>query len=263
VSKADTVRNCPRKFKYQYIDKIKGLRAPKEIDALVGKAAHKLLEYAVSLGRPANQFAKGILSEFGLEGESADRFLALIPAADKLSTQLAGFPQKHATLPPKTEQKIAVSLEGKAVDFFDNAKGFFRGVLDLSYRVKNKNHLIIMDHKTGKYRGLSYYQSQFDGYLWLVKGLYPELEGVQVAVNYLQTGQTEFAPFKYVHDAGELGEHVVAFLNKATAKVQNLEAVKPGPLCPWCDFHSICPAHTADGNHGEENSYENGKGVNP
>jgi hypothetical protein len=262
ISKADTIRNCPRKFKYQYIEKIKGLKAPKEGDALVGKAVHKLLEYAVSLNRPANQFVNGVIIEFGLEGENADRFLALIPAADNLVARMAGYPQKYGTLLPKTEQKIAVSLDGKAVDFFDNAKGFFRGVLDVSYRVRDKNHLIIMDHKTGKYRGLDYYQSQFDGYRYLVKGLYPELEGVQVAVNYLQTNQTEFAPFKFVHDAGELCERVVVFLNKATARVDSLEAVKPGPLCPWCDFHSICPVHTADGAHGEENTDKDGKGTN-
>lgn len=263
ISKADTVRNCPRKFKYQYVDKIRKMTAPKAGDAIVGKAVHKLLEYAVSMSRPASQLVDTVISEYNLEGENADRFLALVPAADNLVARLAGYPQKYDTLPPRIEQKIAVSLEGKAVDFFDNSKGFFRGVLDISYRIREKNHLVIMDHKTGKYRGIDYYQSQFDGYLWLVKGLYPELEGVQIAINYLQTNKTEFAPFRYVHNAGELCERVVAFLNKATARVTSLEAVRVGPLCSWCDYYSICPAHIVDGAYGEENTDENGKGINP
>lgn len=264
TSKADTIRNCPRKFKYQYVDKVRGLKSPKAGDAIVGKAVHKLLEYAVSLNRPANQFVGNVITEYALEGENADRFLAQIPAAENLIIRLEEFRLRRWGSPlPKIEQKIAVTLEGKSVAFFDDSKAFFRGVLDLSYRVTGTNHLIILDHKTGKDRGLSYYQSQFDGYMWLVKGLYPELEGVQIAVNFLQTNKTEFSPFKYVHDAGELCDRVVAFLNKATAKGENLEAVRPGPLCPWCDFHSICPVHEADGDHGKENYDEAGERVNP
>jgi hypothetical protein len=156
-----------------------------------------------------------------------------------------------------------VTLDGKAVAFFDEAKAFFRGVLDLSYLIPSKPHVVIMDHKTGKDRGIGYYQSQFDGYLWLIKSLHPELEGAQIAVNFLQSDRTEFAPFTRFHDAGELCERVVAFLNKATAKVENIEAARPGPLCPWCDFHSICPARTADGTHGKENNNEDGEGINP
>jgi hypothetical protein len=264
TSKADTVRNCPLKFKYQYIDKIRGLKAPREEDALVGKAMHKLLEYAISLNRPAEPFIGNVLAEFGLEGDLADRFLALIPSAESLLVRLEDYRTRRWGGPtPKIEQKIAVTLEGKPVAFFDDSKAFFRGVLDLSYRIPSKPHIVLLDHKTGKDRGISYYQSQFDGYLWLIKGLYPELEGAQIAVNFLQTNKTEFSPFTRFSNAGELCERVVAFLNKATAKAENLEAAKPGPLCPWCNFHSICPAHATDGTHGKENHNEDGKGVNP
>jgi len=264
VSKADTVRNCPLKFKYQYVDKLRGYKSPKEGDALVGKAVHKLLEYAISLGRPVDPFVENIITEFGLSGENEERFLGHIPAANKLIARLEAYRKLRWGSPtPKIEQKMAVNLNGEPVAFFDDSKAFFRGVIDLSYRVTGTPHLIILDHKTGKYRGLNYYQSQFDGYLWLAKSVYPELEGVQVAVNFLQTDKTEFAPFKYVRDAGELSDHVVAFLNKATAKVTSLEAARPGPLCPWCSFHGICPAQKADGIHGKEYTEQDGKGTNP
>ena len=254
VSKADTARNCPLRFKYQYIDKVKNMVSPKAGDALVGKAVHKLIEYALTTGRPAERFKDTVMGEYGLEGENVERFLTLIPSAESLLKRLAFYQTAWKALPPKIEQKIAVDLDGKAVSFFDNSKAFFRGVLDMSYYLPEKKHMIVLDHKTGKYRGVGYYQSQFDGYRWLVKGLNPELEGVQVAVNFIQTNQTEFAPFTFVHDAGELRDRVVEFLNKATAKVVDLSAPKRGPLCPWCDFHSICPAQNADGIHGEENS---------
>lgn len=263
VSKADTVRNCPLKFKYQYLDGIKGLKAPKMADAEIGKAVHKLLEYAIAINRPVRQFVDVIINEFHLEGADLERFMNLLPAADNLIQRLSGYQQRWGSPAPKIEQKIAVSIDGKAVDFFDNSRAFFRGVLDIVYKIKDKNHLVIMDHKTGKYRGIDYYQSQFDGYLWLVKGLMPELEGVQIAVNFLQTDQTEFSTFKYLHNAGELCERVVAFLNKSTARVEDLEAVKPGPLCPWCNFHSICPAHNADGTYGKENTDKDREGTDP
>lgn len=264
TSKADTIRNCPLKFKYQYIDKVRGLISPKAGDAIVGKAVHKLLEYAISLNRPAAQFVGNVMSEFSLEGENADRFLAHMPATESLIVRLENYRQKRWGSPiPKIEQKLAVNLEGKSVAFFDDSKAFFRGVIDLSYRIPGKPHVVLLDHKTGKDRGIGYYKSQFDGYMWLIKGFYPELEGVQIAVNFLQADKTEFSPFTYVRDAGELCDHVVAFLNKATAKVENLEAARPGPLCPWCDFHSICPVHAADGTHGKENTNEDGEGSNP
>lgn len=264
TSKADTVRNCPRKFKYQYIDKIRGLKAKKLGDALVGKAVHKLLEYSLVLKRPISDFVDTVIAEYDLNEENTARFMGNIPAATSLMERMNAYCQRKWNNPtPKIEQKLAVNLEGKGVAFFDDSKAFFRGVVDLSYRIPGTQHMVILDHKTGKDRGIGYYQSQFDGYLWLLKGAYPELEGVQIAVNFLQSNKTEFATFKYVHDAGELRDHVVAFLNKATAKVVDIEAVRRGPLCDWCDFYSICPAHNTDGGHGEEISNEGGEGSDP
>jgi len=268
VSKADTLRNCPRKFRYQYIDKVNvkemGLRAPNAGDALVGKAVHKLLEYALLLNRPATGFTDTVLGEYKLNDEEIARFRALVPSADSLVAKLKVLWEKWGVQSPKIEQKIAVDINGKAVDFFDNSRAFFRGVLDLSVRIRDKNHLVVFDHKTGKDRGVGYYESQFDGYRWLVKGLYPELEGVQVAVNFLQTNRIEFAAFKYLHDAGELSDRVVAFLNKATAKAGDIDATRTGPLCMWCDYYSICPAHATDGTHGQENKHDtDGEDTNP
>jgi CRISPR/Cas system-associated exonuclease Cas4 (RecB family) len=263
ISKADTVRNCPRKFKYQYIEKIRKLEAPKKGDALVGKAIHKLLEYAIRLNKPANLFTANVISEFTLTGEDVDRFNSLVPAADSLVARLAKSQLRWSAFPPKIEQKLAVDINGHVVNFFDDSKAFFRGVIDISYQIKNRKHLIVMDHKTGKYRDINYYKSQMDGYLWLVKGLDPELEAVQTAVNYLQTDQTIYALIERVPDAGELGDRVIAFLNKSTAKVTDLEVMTVGPLCLWCDYHSICPSHGADGTYGKENTDADGEGANP
>jgi hypothetical protein len=244
TSKADTLHNCPRKFKYQYIDKVRGLTAPKMGDALVGKAVHKLLEYAITFNRPIDKYIKTVIAEFSLVNDDASRFSNLVPAAEALVKRLGDFQRRWKASPPRIEQRLAVSLSGETVGFFDDKKGFFRGVLDLSYHVKDKNHMVILDHKTGKDRGLKYYTNQFDGYLWLSKCAVPLLEGIQVGVNFLQTNRTEFSTFKYTHDPLELRNNVVRYLNKATARVDNLEVVRPGPLCGWCDFYTICPLHT-------------------
>lgn len=263
TSKADTAQNCPRKFKYQYVTKIRGLHAPNTGDALVGKAAHKLLEYTLQMCQPAENFTDAVISEFELAGDDLQRYLTFVPAVDRFTVLFRKYQERWGGYPPNLEQKIAVSLDGKSVPFFDDSKAFFRGVLDLSVIIKSRNHAVILDHKTGKYRGVNYYTKQFDGYKWLIKTLYPEIEGVQVGVNFLQADKLEFAAFEQTHDAGELRDRVISYLNKATAKVVDLEAVRPSPLCAWCDFHSICPVHTADGIHGKEINSGIGEGSNP
>jgi len=249
ISKADTAKQCPHKFYLQYITK-KKMDLPPNADALIGQAVHRAVEFALC-GRPVDAAFKFAIEEFNLTSNEIERALALRPAAYNFLRKFNAYCTRHNANAPKMEQRFGIDFDGNPIEFFNN-NGFLRGVIDLYMTFKGTNDAIILDHKTGKYRALNYFKSQFNAYTLLLKAHLPELERIQTGINFLKEDTIEFVKkLQDVRDVQPIFEDITKFLNEATVEAHKHSLVRPGPLCGWCDYQRICPAH-ADGTNGNK-----------
>lgn len=251
ISKAKAANTCPYKFKLQYVLKEKArLTAGKE--ARVGQCVHEVLEMALA-GRPVKTTLPLIIQQHGLTTDEEDMALAFETAIVNFVKRLATYRRKINAKEPVMERKMGLSVDGRAVNFY--AKDvFMRGVLDMYMFIHGRPHAVVLDHKTGKDRGLEPHEAQFEAYLAMMKAVYPELTGVSIGVNFLQTDHVEFfdnGRMRDVRDITPLMNRVINYLNTATRGITDLDLCKVTKLCGWCDFRNVCPKYS-DGTNGSE-----------
>ncbi len=251
ISKADVAALCPHKFYLQYIKKVKLEGLAPNVDALIGKAVHRALEFAIT-GRPLAQCLQFAIDEFKLTTHEIDRVMSFELAATHFVDRFESYRRRHDCAEPVTEQRLAIDFDGNSVDFFNN-KGLLRGVIDVYTCLKTKPYALIIDHKTGKEQDLHYYENQFNAYTLLLKAKIPTIMGVIVGINFLQEDAIELrenGKITPVQDITPFMENIIRYLNKATETTHNHTICKTGPLCGWCDYREICPAMGA--NHGRK-----------
>lgn len=255
VSKAKAAAECPKRFWFSYILKKKADKV--NADALVGQAVHKAVEYML-VGYPASKAFDAVLAEFELTSNELDRVMNFQVAAQNFLDKFRRYTERHNAQKPMIEMKLAVDIDGKPVDFFNNKRGFLRGVLDLSCLFRGTPHGLVLDHKTGKEHDLRYFQTQFDSYIWLLKAAYPELTGIQVGINFLKADVVRFGKMYDVTSADLIRDRMINYLNEATREAEkSFETTHITKLCAWCDHISYCPAHTGN-DHGKETTQKEG-----
>ena len=253
ISKAEVAKQCPHRFYLQYVLK-KKVSVPPTPEALIGKAVHSALEYAIGAkGKMSiNKCFKVAILEHKLTTKEIENALGLRPAVENFIKKYWSYTQRHNLSAPILEQKLSVDFNGKATRFWDNDNGLIRGVVDMSARYLGRPWSLILDHKTGKERDLSYFDKQFDAYALFLKSIAPELEEIKLGINFIRADRIELKKGMLdVRDIQPMFERVLTFLNEATCDAHNHELVRPGPLCGWCNYRSECPAH-ADGANGKQ-----------
>jgi hypothetical protein len=245
VSKANTARECPRKFNYQYLQKLKMPRT-KAYEASTGQIVHKALEIALTGAAVSKSFEVALAQvRDPLSTEEIEDVLSFKSPVQTFLGKFGAYRVRHGGNEPVMEQKLAVDFNGNPVPFFDNERAFMRGVIDMSMTFANKPIALILDHKTGKYKDLTYFRDQFDAYLLLLKASNPALEQVQLGINFLRVNKIEFIPgLVDVRDVTPIRDRIVRFLNDSTQYMNDLERTRPGPLCRWCEYQAVCPAQT-------------------
>jgi len=242
-SKAEMAQQCPYKFYLTYIEKRK--RKPNE-DALVGQAVHQILEFMIS-DRSWKLSREAALEKYEkLPASAIDRIDAMESNVLAFIQKLRRYKQKHNIHSTWIEKKLATDLEGNPVQFFDNSKAFFRGIVDLAMFPNNTNHVILLDHKTGKQRHLRYHETQFDCYLLLMKAKLQNLEYGRVGIHWAKWAKVEFS--KQGRDITKIQpyiERLIDWLNLKATNLENLKETRQGPLCNWCDFKETCPEYNA------------------
>lgn len=252
VSKANISKQCPHRFYLQYVKKVK-VDVPPTQEALVGIAAHSALEYAIGSNGKLSvaRCFKLAITEHSLTTREIEIVRGFQPAVENFMQKLKIYRHRHNADLPIIEQKLAVDFEGNPIKFWDNS-GLIRGVVDMSLRFKGRPHALIIDHKTGKERELAYFEKQFDTYALLMRAAIPELEAIKLGINFIKADRIDFKKGMLdVRDVQALLNKVLSFLNETTREADNHKLVRPGPLCNWCDYKSVCPAH-ADGTDGKK-----------
>lgn len=237
-SKIDCIKQCPYQFHQKYIVKKK---LPSNIDARIGQAVHRALEFVLS-GRTLDASLKFAAEEQQFTGTELERFNTFTTQIQRFFKKANTYKRKHNTSMWKMEQRLAVDWECKPLPFFNN-NGFLRGVVDLYCTKKEGSEIIIIDHKTGKMNDFRYYQQAFQIYVVLLKAQLPLAKRAKIGINYVKHDSVVFSKNVYdLQDTQYIIDNLIMTLNEITANV-DFQEQRVGRLCAWCDYSDECPAY--------------------
>jgi hypothetical protein len=261
LSKVESLKQCPLKFKYGYVNKPdRSILTPTDnFDSRVGKAVHKLLEMLV-LGHKMGQAITTITRESKLTTREIEALEASRPAAEKFISTFGAFRNQGERHDLLTEKKIAVGFKGEKRPFFDKWGTpntiLLRGVIDVGLVYLDKPTAIIIDHKTGKNKGIAHYGNQLDFYAFFIKANYPHVTRMIPAIHWVQDKQVEQGADMDLTRLDVLMDKVVQFMLDATENIDasKLDNTQTGVLCSWCDYYALCPefaTHVDGGANGQ------------
>ena len=255
TSKADTASQCPKKFWFSYTVK-HAKPASYNADALVGKAVHSIIEFALG-GKPVDHAVKLAMEEHNLCTPEQSRVSDMVPSVSTFLRRFETYCHKYAVADVLVEKKLAAGFQDQPLKFFDN-KGLIRGVLDIGLVIPNANYFTVLDHKTGNRRSLEYYSKQFEAYYYLVKVNYPQITHIVPGIHWVQEGDIEMGKPILLKDLDTLYNTVMTRLNTATTSTHTIDQTVTGPLCKWCDYRAVCPAHAQGNGTGDDRQDEQG-----
>jgi len=242
ISKAGVIEKCSLQFDYKY-----GPNKQKELvtsaESRAGVAVHAALEMALG-GTDVNRAFRHAADKLELTSNERDELQTFYEQVEKFVKRIEQFKLKRNIHPANVliERQLGVTTEFKPSPFF--GKGvFFRGVVDFAMLTPT-NELIIIDHKSGKQKELSYYEAQFKAYCIMGMAVYPQIRGVQTAVNFIATDKLEWAPFVSAETIRtEYWPWLIQYLTKACEKLITEPTPTPtkGWYCSWCGYKPICP----------------------
>lgn len=215
-SKIKAVKNCPYKYKRNYIDKA---YEPGSIYAIYGQAIHKVFKEIVMKKLGSKDATK--IWRMTFESElSNNREIIVVKRYEFFLKR--GYPMIQIFIKKLNDLKIESALHCEERMYGDYKSEKFCYVTDLIYKDPN-NKITLIDYKTGKARVEDYYQLAF--YKMLSK-----LE-IEELILYYAFGQIiRFKFSKYANDA-------IKYIDSA------LEIIKKGDFyrikndnCKYCIF---------------------------
>lgn len=243
-SKADLAGRCGLAFKYRYVDKVKG--GPRGAPAKIGVTVHRAQELVfegVPVKDALSQAVEDVDEVLTHKEEEKVRTFAqsLLDFKTKVDMFVERYPAKELFL----ERKWAVMPDFTPCDFFD-PDGMIRGIVDMGILLEN-GYLVIIDHKSGRLRPMSYYGTQLDVYAVMSHAYFPEIKGVQCALNFMASDKVLWGKpknSKFVVDV--LRPWLIKYLNGRATSVAEFSA-RTGPHCKWCDYRGDCPEQVSNG----------------
>lgn len=217
-SKISTHLQCPKKFQFCYIDKVK---IPyKHNEALVkGSAVHSILEYfpEKSLHKYAEKYFD--VAETYLKSPSGWELI-----------------NKNAM----KEFDLAFDSDFNLVDYKDKS-AMFRGSVDRV--IIEGNTLTLVDFKTGKFKddystyGQTYEQLMYYSIWFFLR--FPEVSEIKISYVYIEHPQNE------PNTRTLLRENLDEIKFNLISNIYNIEKdeefkKKTGPLCNYCDYQEHC-----------------------
>ena len=237
-SSASTFRQCPRRWKHRYLDK---LPDPKGVPALIGTFVHRVLE-ELMLAEPGDrnvEHARSLARSLWTEVADDPDFQALLldDAAQRgvrwqawrLVERFFSMEDPTAVDVAEREQRLEVDLEGVP----------FVGVVDLTERVAAG--LRVTDYKTGRVPSARYLDDKLSQ-VWLYAAA---LDAVgqsvdEVRLMYL-TGAFVDRPRDGEAIAAAVDQHCGTWTSIGVALASGEFPTRTGPLCGWCPYASSCP----------------------
>ena len=241
LSKAQTATTCPFRFDMKYTRRIKGKVPPKDSARKVGIAAHAALEMVLTGKDLKESMIKAAVDEELTSTETVD-LRSLGHNIKSFLERLRVFKEKKGVSEQYVEKKFGLTHSLKPTEFFGKDV-FFRGVWDLCLIAGNspKKYLVVIDHKSGKTKNLSFYTDQLRLYSLAGIHLFSDVVGVHSAINFIPDDNVVWATLNSVKIVrSEYIPWYVNLLNEAAAGIPSKRAQKCW-LCPYCEYHGECP----------------------
>jgi hypothetical protein len=244
ISKAGVIEKCSLQFDYKY-----GPKKIKETDqyeeSRVGVAVHAALEMVLGGHDQKKSFMIAGDNE-GLTTDELDQLNGFWDQVERFNKSMNAFKRDHKVKETFIERRWGVLPDFKGCEFFDK-KGLFRGVLDYGM-LTARGDMVIVDHKSGKEKDLSYYDKQFRGYAIMALAKNPSIKGVQTAINFIATDNMPWNPYitaEQIRD--EYNPWLIKYLTESAVGLTKDPVGKEGWWCNWCSFRSICPLKGGSG----------------
>lgn len=251
VSKAGMLQICPKQFQFQHVLRL--AQAPKSQESKVGTTIHTVLEYG--LMKPPQDlsgYTEELAQREGLTEAEAAQVRAMVPAAEEYVRRITAFRLTARVVRSVVEPKLAISPTFQPVDFFARTNNLIRGLLD-EVEITEGGVAILVDHKSGRRKPIAEHATQLHVYRLLIVANYPEVKGVQCAINYVGSPKLDWAPrpdggpgpWTRGEIQGQLQhwlEHFLHSLARPLANMRDGEPKKnPGWACDWCAYVAHCP----------------------
>lgn len=210
-SRLRTYNECPRRAKYQFVDKV----PEKENEAIVrGKAVHTAAAEFIGTGKLAPTQDVAI----------NEAMVVLSPWKSKL--------QALHDMGSLVEKQAAFDVDWEQVDWFSR-RAYLRVVFDVIVPPRNK-HVLVIDFKTGKKR--DEHKEQLSLYAAGAHALYPTLDhNYEVCFVYLD--HPHLAPMTESIHANQMANVRAVWEAKAAPMLrETVFPTKAGPQCRWCPY---------------------------
>lgn len=243
-SKASLAAQCGKAFKLRYIDKIKG--EGQSTAARIGNVAHRVQELALQGTSVSEAIKEATAENTELTHSETETVKTFAEAVGIFLGKINTFGHQHPIKETHTEIALAITPDFKSCDYKD-PEAMIRGIVDVALLL-DSNHLIIIDHKSGKKHAMSKFATQLNIYTIMGYAHFPDVKGVQTAINFMaHDAEVKWAAArtpKYIEDV--LQPWLTKYL---TTKVQKLKTFDANitPLCGWCDYRQICEDWLANG----------------
>ena len=226
-SKINTFIECPRKFKYRYIDEIT-------------EEANKYM----LLGTEVHEIAEEIAIEL-MEGNEIDDVFSNLDYDEKLEDHIKGLEKFFNDIYSNGYEIFS------AEEFIVDEKSNMNGIVDIVIRNEN-DELIIFDYKTGQPRDIGKYKLELCVYKILLESKYPELNVVSAGIYFTSAGAYRIANFESSNmdyfksqSKGDIGDGDFDYVDAVVDNLyetmdRNYYITKKGYLCRFCFYKEMC-----------------------
>ncbi len=253
-SRIGCFEQCPRKYKFKYIEKPK-IDIPVTVEAFLGNMVHKTLEQCYRLAQRGKVMALDELLACyeRIWKENLPENLKIVRkemTADDYyrlgQKALRVYHDRHHPF----DQEITLDLERKVILAIDaDGKYKLQGFIDRLTR-DSSGRLRIHDYKTSSTLPTQQEadaDSQLALYQIAVEEMWPDNNGVELVWHYLQF-DTTLISHRDSDQLKELKKKYIDKINKIEAAVRlNNFPISETGLCDWCEYYSICPAKGGEG----------------
>lgn len=227
-SKINTFIECPRKFKYRYIDEI----------------TEEANEYML-LGTEVHEIAEEIAGEL-MDGNEIDDVFLNLEYDENLEDHIRGLEKFFKDIYSNGYEIFSVE------EYIVDEENDLNGIVDIVIKNKESDELIIFDYKTGKPRNISQYKLELCVYKILLESKYTDLIVSSAGIYFTSAGAYRIANFGSVGadyfksqskedlDDGDF-DYVDGVVDNLYETIdRNYFKKEKGFLCRYCFYKEMC-----------------------
>jgi len=234
ASRISLWNSCPRKFKYNYIDKIP--KEPRDDTPLKkGFCTHLFLE-----NHTANLGKERLLKEISREKIPNE----IVQESKKIYKKFVDSDlgkKIFSYLPLGTELEIGLKIQGGKIqtcDFLDPGC-LFRGKIDYICVDKENDKVYVIDWKTGKDKSEGPYKQKPDQLIYYAAWYFHNFPVDELELEYIFVEHGTSSSIKLVRDKLDLYLKVLLNNIKSIENDNSFDKIE-GPLCNWCEYRDHC-----------------------